>query len=312
MTSYFHKATHLSESQLCPPDENCRICGSKNRTKQFLVQPEPDVWLLECHRCHVSSASRMPTDEALEVYYGKYYSGSTYEQSTSGKVAKITFDKPVRLAKRIRSGITESFQGRQVDILDFGGGDGTVSLLLGTALLEENACKDVRIVLVDLSGEVPHNKESGIVVENRTRLEDDGRHYDVVIASAILEHIPSPREVLRTLLCSLRTGGVFYARTPSQAALLRLLPMRQLRKLLFTYPGHVHDMGQLFWDSILNQLGLLPAFRMLWSRPSPVERNFREGFFRALAAHLLKAPWYVLGGCYGLVGGWEVLIQKCD
>jgi 2-polyprenyl-3-methyl-5-hydroxy-6-metoxy-1,4-benzoquinol methylase len=254
----------------------------------------------------------MPTDKALEVYYGNYYSGSTCEQSTRGEAAKITFDKPVRLVKRIRSGITKSFQGRRVDILDFGGGDGTVSSLLGATLLEENVCKDVRIVLVDLSGEVPRNQESRIVVENRTRLEDDGQHYDIVIASAILEHIPSPTEVLRSLLCSLEKGGVFYARTPSHAALLRLLPLRQIRRLLFTYPGHVHDMGQHFWENILSELTLLPAFRMLWSRPSLVERTWRESFFRTLAAYLLKAPWHVLGGRYGLVGGWEVLIQKCE
>lgn len=310
MPYYHYETAHLSESQLCPPDENCPICDSKIRSKLLRIQEAPDVWLLNCHNCHVSSASRMPTDKTLEMYYSEYYSGSECKESTSEE-DRITFDRPVRLVNRMRSGITNSLEGRRVDILDFGGGDGTLSLMLGETLLEENACKEVRIVLVDSSAVIPQGKASRIVVEKRTRLENDGQHYDVVIASAVLEHIPYPTEVLRNLLCSLETGGVFYARTPYAVPLLRLLPVTPIRKMLLSYPWHVHDMGQHFWENILGELGLLPTFRMLRSGPSPVERSFGQDFFRALAAHLLKAPWYVLGRRYGLVGGWEVVIQKC-
>ena len=311
MSHYYHKAAHLSESQLCPIDENCPICGSKVRSKLIRIQEAPDVWLLNCRNCHISSASRMPTDKTLEMYYSEYYS-DTERREPAGDEGKVTFDQPKRLVNRIRSGITKSFEGRRVNILDFGGGDGTVSLMLGKTLLNENACSDVRIVLVDLSEEVPHNKDSRIVFENRTHLEDDGERYDVVIASAILEHIAHPAEILRGLLCSLEAGGVFYARTPYVVPLLRLLRLPLFRKLLFTYPGHVHDMGQPFWNNILNELGLSPELRVLRSTPSIVERSFKDDFFRALAAHLLKAPWYVLRKHYGLVGGWEIFIQKRD
>ena len=306
MVPYYHEAMHLSESQLCAAAENCPICGGTARSKLLRIQDSPDIWLLRCRKCHVCSASRMPTAETLELYYSEFYSRSG---SPGGEEDKTTFDQPLRLVHRIKSGIKSSLEGRRADILDFGGGDGTVSFMLGKTLLKENACEEVRTVLVDMSGEVPRSDTSRIVVEKRDRLEDDGQQYDIVIASAILEHIPYPTEVLRDLLCSLRTGGVFYARTPYLVPLLRLLPLRLLRRRLF-YPAHVHDMGQRFWENILSELGLSAEFRMLRSTPSVVEITFRNGFFRALASHLLKAPWYVLGRRYGLVGGWEVIIQR--
>jgi hypothetical protein len=89
-----------------------------------------------------------------------------------------------------------------------------------------------------------------------------------------------------------------------------LLPL--LRASLFSYPYHFHNMGQTFWESILTVLGLQSEFELLWSKPALVERSFRRHFLPALASHVLKAPWYVLGRLYGLIGGWEVFIRRVE
>jgi 2-polyprenyl-3-methyl-5-hydroxy-6-metoxy-1,4-benzoquinol methylase len=313
MAEYFHKSMQLSEGQLHPPDAACPICRSNDRSQVFRIQTMPVVWLLRCRRCHVCSASRMPTDQALERYYSSYYSRSRKSPHETVEMGnKITFDRPERLVTNILSGLTNSFEGRCLNILDFGGGDGTVSLSLCKALLEKNACKEARIRLVDLSNQIPREESSQVLVERRTHLENDGQLYDLVIASAILEHIPYPAGVLRELLASLRVGGVFYARTPFVVPLLRVLPLPRFRRLLFTYPAHVHDMGQDFWQNILKEIGLSSAYRVARSRPSIVERSIGDDFLRALAAHVLKAPWYLFGRHYGLVGGWEIFIEHSD
>ncbi len=112
------------------------------------------------------------------------------------------------------------------------------------------------------------------------------------------------------LLSALRPGGLFYARTPAVAPMLRVLQRVGL-PTDFTYPAHVHDMGEAYWCNILR---LLPAefrdYSVVWSRPSIVETTLRKNALRTVAAHVLKAPWHILGTRYQFVGGWEVLISR--
>jgi hypothetical protein len=79
----------------------------------------------------------------------------------------------------------------------------------------------------------------------------------------------------------------------------------------FTYPAHVHDMGEAYWSRILR---LLPPpfqhYSVVWSRPSIVETTLRKNPMRTVAAYVMKAPWRILGNRYQFVGGWEVLIRR--
>ncbi len=308
--SYYHKTEHVLEGDLHPADDNCPICGGCNRSRVFSVQRSPDVWLLRCHDCHVCSTSRMPRDETLEKLYAQYYSESTDNET---EVEKFTFDKPDRLAMHIaKHAPKRELRDDPFRILDFGGGDGTISQLLGRILVEDGE-SDVQITLIDASQEA-HVEREGIPTVVRSSLEEDDEagRYDIVIASAVLEHIPYPAELFRSLLRSLNSGGVFYARTPYVVPLARLLPFAAIRSALCTYPFHVHDMGQAFWETILSTTRMPASFRLLKSRPSIVERTLEQDFVRALAAHSLKAGWYLFGRWYGLVGGWEVFIQNSD
>jgi hypothetical protein len=130
-----------------------------------------------------------------------------------------------------------------------------------------------------------------------------------VVASAILEHIPYPRSVLISLLDSLRAGGAIYVRTPAVSSMIRLAGHFGMR-LDFTYPEHVHDMGQRFWENVIPSLGLEKRFSLVRSRPSIVQADFVSHPMRAAIAHVLKWPWYIFRSHYTLVGGWEAVIIR--
>jgi hypothetical protein len=108
----------------------------------------------------------------------------------------------------------------------------------------------------------------------------------------------------------MRPGGVFYARTPSVVPLFRIFQFLHLH-YDFTYPAHLHDFGQGFWERILLCLDCDPAsFSIVRSRPSLIETVFRLNPVRTAVAYALKSPWYLFSRHYRLVGGWEILIQR--
>ena len=298
----FHSGAHLAEEQLEAPETACPLCRfDAGRPAVLKLQKSPDVDLLSCGRCAGFSASRMPTGEALHTYYRDYYKGAD---------ERVTFDLPGRLAAHIfRRAFPHAPPNRRIDVLDFGGGDGEISRLVAEKILEAGA-PAVRILLVDFNAEVRPSDSPRVDLERADSLAGlEENAFDLVVASAILEHIPHPRRDLTSLLDALRPGGVFYARTPSVVPLLRLFARFGVR-WDFTFPGHVHDLGQEFWDGALGWLSREGAFEVLDARPSPVETTMRNHPMRTIAAHLLKMPWRLLGRSWGFVGGWETFIRR--
>lgn len=299
----FHKSMQLDESKLEPSDSKCPFCSSTNRKQVCTLQENPEVLLLQCNDCQAVSASRMPTDEVLAEYYSRYYDSSASE--TSG--GQITFDKPQRLARNLAQMYHRYKDDATVSILDFGGGDGTISYLAAMQLIERGT-EQVNITIVEYSTRIVHPQDSRIVIDRVNSLGDIHSQYGLVIASAVIEHYPRPRALLRNLLQCIENGGIFYVRTPYMHPIMKLLKPIGVR-VDFTYPGHLHDLGQSFWEDYFTreQSG---DFQILASRPSIVETTLREHFLRTAAAHLFKIPWYLLGNSYKYVGGWEVFARK--
>jgi SAM-dependent methyltransferase len=298
----FHSGVYLNESQLEAAGKACPLCLSeKPRSSVLRLQSSPDVELLSCEACGGYSASRMPTPEALRDFYRDYYEDADQ---------RITFDLPQRLALRIfRRAFPAAPPSRRLDLLDFGGGDAEISRRIANRLLEAGA-PSVHILLVDYNAETLPSDSARISLERVETLERvEKGAFDLVVASAILEHIPYPRKDLASLFGALGPGGVFYARTPSVVPLLKLCERFGLR-WDFTFPGHIHDLGQKFWSTIPGHLPLPGTIDILDARPSPVETTLRNHPFRTVAAHLLKTPWHLLGSSWGFVGGWEVFFQR--
>ncbi|MBD3177177.1 MAG: methyltransferase domain-containing protein [Armatimonadia bacterium] len=304
MATYYHRAAHVPEVDLRPPDPSCPICGHTERIPRYELQSEPEVLLLGCPRCHVASASRMPTEEALDRLYGCYYAG---DPNPGGS---CTFDDPERLGRAIaREYSPRVDRDPSLRVLDFGGGDGTIAAKVVQALAHAYPGGG-EVTLVDASGTPPTDAEGVRFSVHRTIADAPEREFDLVIASAVLEHIPYPRPVLLSLLEALGGGGLFYARTPFMLPLARCMPTRRIGRELLCYPYHVHDMGDRFWDGVLEVLGMAGEYHVRRSRPSIVEQTMRRHPVRAAAARLLKAGRRLFGPHYRLVGGWEVFVER--
>ena len=295
----FHEGRHLAEDLLAPPLNECPICGSHERSAMLAVQRAPLVELLTCDRCRAHSVSRMPTPKALDDYYSTYYE--------TGREAAVTTDDPARLARRIASYCAGASRLR---VLDFGGGDGSVAVATAAAIVGNRGSADVTVVDYEQDRDVP--TPSSIAVTWQPSLEHlaEGR-FDLILASAVLEHLPRPTPTLTDLLNRLEPGGIFYARTPYVAPLMRIAH-RAHTSFDFTFPAHLHDLGQPFWDRLLDWLpgqSLDFSVTQVGSRPSPLETSLASNPTRTVVAAVMKAPWRVLGSRYTLVGGWEAVYR---
>jgi len=261
--------------------------------------------LLKCANCNAASASRLPTKEALDRYYQGYYKTSFF----LGREERTTFDRPQRFGRHLARRLREHLTRPTMRIIDFGGGDGSVAVSTAEQLLDAGLDR-AELTIVEYNKELIRVDDERISLEHQSSIDNlPLRHYDFVIASAVLEHIPRPRQMLIRLLNLLRRDGIFYARTPCVVPFVKLL--RHLGvKWDFTFPAHIHDLDQEFWESLFNEAVFKRHFAVLESGPAIVETCFRDHFLTTLASHVSKAPWYVLGKRYGFVGAWELFVRK--
>ena len=304
-TAAFHATRHMSSSQLHPPHSVCLFCGSDQCSQGFLLQNNPEVRLLKCPHCGAASASRLPTTEALNEYYKHYYKSESLKYYNT----KTTFEDEGRLGRHLSRRILKHFDRSSIHILDFGGGDGTIALETAKELVKAGLGA-VDIDVIDLNIAQTASCDSRISLNHYESLDrlSSGR-YDFIIASAVIEHIPQAKNTLCSLLTLLDDGGIFYARTPYVIPFVSLFDHFGL-KWDFTFPAHIHDLGQEFWESFFTNGLYSDQFQVLASQPSIIETTLRKHFFRTASAAVFKAPWHLLGSRYKLVGGWEIFVRK--
>ena len=295
----------ITEADLWDTD-SCPTCGSTApRSVVTRANESPRVDWLACPVCCGASLSRMPSDEYLDVYYDGYYDS----HRRPAAVDDAMWPKLARhILKELRLDGTENHAFR---ILDFGGGRGGVSMTIAKQLARK---RPVTVTIADLSFEQSHESrtEHGIDVEYVRRLSQVEGKFDLVIASAVLEHIPRVAPVLGDLLEKIRdSGGSFYARTPYGLPLRRLYPKYDLG-----FPQHVHDLGPSFWNRLMDRHGI--RARLVVSQPSIVESFLWERPVVTIAANILKIPGRVerwirhspKDYLWNWVGGWELFLTK--
>jgi Methyltransferase domain len=290
----------LEPSELVDATRACPIClSAAPRRAVFRVQRDPDVHMLACPRCRAASASHMPRADVLESYYASYYSGRERE---------ITFSDPARFARHVVKSLPRVAVR---SILDFGGGDGSLARAVAELLLSSGRAAEVEVLVIDYHSS-PQVADGRIRVRFQLPSAAVEGQYDLVLASAILEHIPELHRVFAMLHAAMAPRAFFYARTPY------VLPLTKLYgRLDLTYPAHVHDMGSPFWNRMPETLGW--NVRALASRPSLVAGSLTGDPLRAIAAAVAKVPAYVetwlsprarKARLWHFVGGWEVLFQR--
>jgi len=296
----FQRSMYLEEKDLLEEGISCPFCGLNIRKPVAVLQENPLVKLLECGRCHAVSASRMPNAEVLQRYYDNYYNDNN---------TRVTISDPDRLASHIYRQTSMLLSRDSLSILDFGGGNGAISIKLAEKLVREGR-KKVRIDVVDYNTELATSENDKISVKHVQKIESlKGSKYALIMASAVLEHIAYPVDTMTALMEALDHKGVLYARTPYIVPMMKLFN-RVGVSIDFTYPGHVHDLGQGFWDSVTDSIWSGSDLEVIRSSPSIPELSIREDLLSGMASYALKAPWKILGNRYKLVGGWEIIIRK--
>jgi len=295
-----HKMTIPGPDQLEEAFTVCPFCGS-NRIRSFLqIQEIPEIRAMTCLNCFIGFIDRQPTEQFLKEFYAGYYTSSH----------KHTTIDPELMASHLIRSFRKLSNKNTLSVLDFGGGDGSVSMILADRMLRSGMAAKVKICVIDYheteveARELVH-KTSYPTLES---VPEDMK-FDIVIASAILEHVKTPGETIRSLLSMLEKGGFFYARTPFMYPVYRGLSLIGIHMDL-PYPAHLFDMGSRFWNRSLNTLNLPDNFRLERSRTSLVESRFRKNPLRTVIACLLKLPSRILVKSYPFVGGWEVVIKK--
>lgn len=301
----YHGSVHLSDAELIDAREACPICLARGeRTFVFEIQDDPKVTLLECPHCSGCSASHMPRPEVLARLYETYYQNEP-RRTTTAHVS--------RLASHIERRLQLPAGNETARIIDFGGGDGSLAIELAEQLIRHGRVGAADITLVDFH-DPPSPRDPRITVKRESDLASVQPGAHVVLASAIMEHLPDCNAMFRRLFGLLRPGGYYYARTPWTVPLKRLL-----KKVDMTYPFHVHDMGGGFWNRIRETFGL--NGEVVISGPSPIESALLEYPLRTVAAMVLKAPARVerivgtgkrKDPIWTLVGGWELLYREAQ
>ena len=280
----------------------CPICASTApRQSIFRVQDGPAIDMLQCEKCHGCSASQMPTKAVLDRYYDEYYVQSA---------RRSTCPDPKRYARHITAHMPGLFAKNAVNILDFGGGDGVISAAIGRLITEKTKDVEVRIDVVDYEQPGSYHADNIRLFGYRELSEVSGS-YDLILASAILEHIPKLNEVILRLTAFSERDCYFYSRTPFMVPIARAVG-----KIDITYPAHVHDMGGRFWANFARTFSLSAS--LVRSQPSLVETAFTENPSRSIIAALMKLPAHLqlsVSGYRGsvpiwpFVGGWEAVYR---
>lgn len=293
----WHSGRHLKEYELLAIEPGCPICANGvHRKKKIQIQRAPDVFFIQCSECNGISADRMPTKSSLDNYYKSYYK--------SGTEQLITFSEPYRLARLIAKHLIP--YERSIRILDYGGGDGQISIELARLIVEQQLAESVDITVMDYVSSKNFCVGDSISVQFKGQGKQIEQTYDLAIVSAVLEHIPELNQTMNDVWKHLVPGGIFYARTPFMVPFAKIIPGLDL-----TYPAHVHDLGHSFWKTAAKRY----AAEELASEPSIVETTFKTNFFRTTLGYLLKAPAKLctllsLPVLWPYYGGWQVVWRK--
>jgi len=298
----FHQSRHLQAQQVHSVAKACPVCLSESpREEVFRIQRDPDIHFLRCRACHACSASHMPKPEVLDDYYAHYYHQPD---------KKITFAGVGKFANHLLKFIGSDGLPSRVRMLDFGGGDGTLAHAIASKLVDTDPGRRVEITLVDYQPPALVGAPR-ISFTHHERLDSVEGCYDLILASAILEHIPQVNAVFHKLFSLAAPGAYFYARTPYVIPLCSIF-----RRMDVTYPAHVHDMGAGFWNRLPKTFDL--ATTVIASGPSIIETDLAHQPLRTTAAYFMKLPARLSRSRPGkplrdpwwnLVGGWEMILR---
>lgn len=295
-------AYNIEESDLIK-NEKCGFCESTEFISLQQYFQKPDIHFVKCKNCGAVTYDKQFSQAALDKMY------SNYEYHSEDEVQSVTFYGSERFAKHI-SKYVDFAEKDKVKILDFGGGDGALAYFTALQLKKRNPKMIIEILVVDYCNSLyKSDRSDGITMRHDFPLSKVEEEFDLIIASAIIEHLPKPAEEVKKLFTLLTGGGYIYFRTPYVYPL-----WRDLRRFGITYktlyPQHIWDLGGGWYDGLVSYVKYEKEdIHLILSKPSIVEESFKINFWIALASYVLKAPWYICHK-WPYTGGWEAIYKK--
>lgn len=269
----------------------CSVCGSPDRKpigKKVGVAVPIEFAIVQCLRCdHVRVDPRMPDERLGGLYDEEYYRGNGFDRSIdyNGAVTAWTQAENAGIITTVATALGRSIEG--VRWLDFGCGTGTLleevrrhgGLATGfdesKAALRSCEAKDVPILTVD-------------------DLRSSEGRFDVVSAVEVIEHVPDPVELVRSLTRMVRIGGIVYVHTENWNV------VRRFPGTPYIMPeGHIQYftpqvMRRIFSMCDLDEAGVFNRSWFLWRRlPSELKRRVPETALKAAHSFAAKlAPGF--------------------
>lgn len=263
---------NVPERDLSPPHEVCPVCGHpESERESALVQTNPPVGIRICALCRAAFTERFPSNEYLESLYAP----DAYTPDLNESPGAVQ-----RLATHVVDGmhalgLTEHTTLR---LLDFGGANGTLLREVVARLPDSVDRERSRFVVADL---FPQELDPPLEYVRSADLSPTDDRFDVILLSAVIEHLPNAGDELRRLDRHLRDGGLMYGRTPWDMPFVRLVPSYSLR-----WPRHLLDLGPAFWANAGS--AVLPNYVYERGGTSPPDSDFSHAPVRAVATRLLK------------------------
>jgi len=310
MKTSIHKFKREVPSESLVSRKLCPFCTSPDFKKCFSIQGVGDVFMNECHVCKLKYVSHIPTPEYLESYYVQSFT-EYFEAFNPGSETLVTFGKETRFANHLSKRLSYLLPDKSnINILDFGGGDGSLAYAFATRIaLSRNTI--ISITCCDYVSKLVQSNNPNIELVHIRELDEVNTTFDVIIASASLEHTPNPGEIMRKFGSILAPAGLIYVRTNFISPFIRVS-----KRIDFSFPAHLEELN----PSSLNYLfeNCVPGLKILEIRPAIVELSFMSHPVFHLISRVFKFPGVLENIIFGkvsklrwpFVGAFEAVITN--
>jgi hypothetical protein len=285
----------------------CSFCDSTTYRVVGKVKNDITIQLLECDNCSLVSTNYVPSTSFLQKYYTEMFP-EFVEKYNSKHQALVTFSNPNRFASRLVTLLPVDFcQRANMKILDFGGGDGSLALAFSSFL---NQSTQVEITVINFGVALVELSSPNVKIKKLQSIPTLEK-FDLIIASASLEMLPTFGETLKSLLNVLADEkSNMYVRTNYIQPIRRLIPFLDV-----AFPAHLHDIGAEFWYKFANLER--NRYKVIRTETPISELDFRGFPLRWLIVTLLKLPSrlesrlfpFKLKRYWKFVGSWEVVVS---
>jgi len=212
----------------------CKICGSSS----LIIFAHT----ARCRNCKVLLYFPYPDDDALRVYG----SDGKKREVILDWYSQSSFYNHTNFTNIVRFTIDESYKGKHLNILDYGGGGGQFALVCKSHFPQSD------VYITDINDESLLQEWSASNIHIKfDNFNSDKRKFDFIFLNDVLEHLSDPEFVLKQLSCKLENNEKIFIDTPKQ---------------FWIYP-FFKLLSKSIYEKVLKGT-VSPAHLQIWSRKS--------------------------------------------